>query len=366
MKNFVKIATILGITFLMMVQCKKGIPSASEGEFKIDGKLAGLSEGTLYLQKNINGEKVAIDSVQLKNQEQFSFKGKIDHPDVYWLQVKGNIPMAIFLEPGKGVAFRAHIDSIQLYKAYGIETQKDLSRFSRYIYSRDVAYNDYEQAYLVAKQNNDTYGAESWAVKMENNRRSRTNLALNFAIRNPKTQIAPWIGINYLAEAQPRYLDTLYSKMNDSIKKTYYGKEFKKYLDGMHRTKVGNSVSKLALKDINGKALNFPVLGKKTVLYFWKTSDVVSRGDVLLLSQNTNPNAVIYAVNLDSDANIVKKIPEFKSITLPIVFDKVGIESVLAQTFAVRQTPSSMIIDENGKILALGVSASEIATLIGQ
>ncbi len=354
------------LSSVIILSCSEA--TTQKNDLTINAHIKGLRKATVYLHQNINGEIVPVDSLQVEDTEDFTFTKNIEHPDLYWIQIKNRLPMPVFAEPGVPVSLKAHMDSLHTYKAYGTQTQQDLARFLSYMRNRDLSYEDYYNSYIQAIRNLDEYGARQWLTKMKKNRESKTMIALNYATKNGATQLSPFIALNYLPHSlQTRWYDSIYLNLNDSIKQTFFGKELKAYIKGINTTQIGQEVSSIQVQDTEGKKYAVPLKNKRTVLYFWRIDNLQSRADVLLLNRLDSmalKNTAVFTVNLDHDLKKVKKLPEVKTHYLPVIFSDEGIKSELAQRFALRQVPGSVIIDENGKIEALGLGATAIETYL--
>ncbi|APD07569.1 hypothetical protein UJ101_02066 [Flavobacteriaceae bacterium UJ101] len=354
------------VSFTIIFSCSK--TTHEKDTLTINADIKGLRKATVYLHQNVNGEIVPIDSLQLEDTETFTFTKKATHPDLYWIQIKNRVPMPVFVEPGTPVSLKAHMDSLHTYKAYGTQTQQDLNRFLSYMTDRDASYQVYYNNYALAVQNQDEYGAKQWLAKMKKNRESKTMIALNYATKNGKTQLSPFIALNYLPSTlQKRWYDSIYLNLNDSVKQTYFGKELGTYIKGMNTTQIGQAVSPIQIKDTKGQEYTIPVKNKRSVIYFWRTNNLQSRTDALFLNQldsTTLKKADVFVVNLDHDIEQLKALSEFKDYNLPVIFSDRGIKSEIAQRFALRQVPGSVIIDKEGKIEALGLGASDIETYL--
>lgn len=347
---------------LIISSCSK--TTTEKDGLTINADIKGLRKATVYLHQNVNGEIIPIDSLQIEDTESFTFNKKAAHPDLYWIQIKNRIPMPVFVEPGTPVMLKAHMDSLHTYKAHGTQTQQDLTRFLSYMTDRDATYQLYYNNYALAVRNQDEYGAKQWLSKMKKNRESKTMIALNYATKNGKTQLSPFIALNYLPSTlQKRWYDSIYLNLNDSVKKTYFGKELESYIKGMNTTQIGQTVSPIKIKDTKNQEYTIPVKDKRSVIYFWKTNNLQSRTDALFLNQLDSTalkKAAVFVVNLDHDLEQLKTLSEFNDYQLPVIFSEQGIKSEIAQRFALRQVPGSVIIDKEGKIEALGLGASEI------
>jgi hypothetical protein len=55
--------------------------------------------------------------------------------------------------------------------------------------------------------------------------------ALNFALNNKDSYIAPYIALNEVADANVKYLDSIYNSLTPVVADSKYGKELRHYLD---------------------------------------------------------------------------------------------------------------------------------------
>ena len=60
--------------------------------------------------------------------------------------------------------------------------------------------------------------------------RRRYLYALNFASNNADKEIAAYIGLFEVNDANKKFLDDLYNKMSENVKNSTYGVEFGNYL----------------------------------------------------------------------------------------------------------------------------------------
>lgn len=53
---------------------------------------------------------------------------------------------------------------------------------------------------------------------------------VNFAINNKEQEIAPYLALSEVFDANIKYLDTIYNSLAPKVKKSKYGKELKDFL----------------------------------------------------------------------------------------------------------------------------------------
>ena len=73
---------IFAMAVLLMAACSQ------KNEYKIDGKISGLKQGTAYLKTLENGSLVEIDTAEIKDGE-FVFTGNVKEPLLYLIFIEG-------------------------------------------------------------------------------------------------------------------------------------------------------------------------------------------------------------------------------------------------------------------------------------
>jgi cytochrome oxidase Cu insertion factor (SCO1/SenC/PrrC family) len=131
----------------------------------------------------------------------------------------------------------------------------------------------------------------------------------------------------------------------------------------------GMKAPEIALPDQAGKEIMLSSLhGKLTLVYFWSSWNALSR------QTNMNLNSVynkyhkrgfeIYAVSIDSDADLWKKSYLLDKAYWIHVNDPKGLESDYCKIFSVRAIPKMILIGKDGKIIARDPVFGELDVLI--
>lgn len=114
---------------------------------------------------------------------------------------------------------------------------------------------------------------------------------------------------------------------------------------------VGAQAPALAAYDLAGQQVDLSRWqGKNVYLNFWSSGCggcMVEMGALEKLSQEYGDKVVVVAVNTDPDGVDITSMLAHHKVTYPVVRDQLGITK---ERYQVNGTPTSFIIDANGKV----------------
>lgn len=116
----------------------------------------------------------------------------------------------------------------------------------------------------------------------------------------------------------------------------------------------------------NPTPIVFPAAGKKSAAIFWASWCMPCKLELNRIDKAIKDKVIssdtVFAVSIDSDFSALIKAKEERKYSFKIYHDKDG---VLAKNFGVTSTPTSSLINENGKISwqATGVSPTLISRI---
>ncbi|MBF6608789.1 MAG: DUF4369 domain-containing protein [Flavobacterium sp.] len=221
---------VFAIAFIgILTACKK----EPTGNLIIEGSINGLNKGTLYIQQLQDTVLVAIDSVELRGSSQFTTSIDIDSPEMLYLFLDRGVTNTIdnnlmfFAEPGK---ININTDLKTFYAGANITGSKNQDLYEEYkkVDAR-FAEKDLEltQEELLAFKENRV--AETQLEREANLRRKYLH-AINFALNNKEYEIAPYIALAEIPDANVKYLDTIQKSMSEKVANSKYGKMLTKHI----------------------------------------------------------------------------------------------------------------------------------------
>lgn len=209
----------------------------------VTGTIDGLRKGTLYLQKVQDTALVNIDSFKIEKDKPFSLGDDIDSAELYYLYLDKedgdslNDRIQFFGEKGEitiNTLLKTFESSAQISGSENQVLFKDYQSMLRKFNNKSL---DLVKAYVLE----DSLSVEEREAKfsLESDRllKRRYLFALNYANNHTDKEISAYIGLFEVNDANPKFLDSLYSKMSENVKNSTYGVEFGKYLTSIKEEK---------------------------------------------------------------------------------------------------------------------------------
>lgn len=199
-------------------------------------QVEGLKKGILHLKKIKNNNLITIDTVSVNGQsEVLLHAASLESPEVFYLFLDKNSTVEDQIEffADKGVTeIKTSIKTFGYgAKINGSEQQKILEEY-KLMKSR---FN--EQTLDLIKENfdairkNDTATMNTIQNKSDNNLKRRYLFTVNFALNNKDSEVAPYLALTEIYNAQIKLLDTINSVLTPKVKNSKYGKELQIYID---------------------------------------------------------------------------------------------------------------------------------------
>ena len=211
--------------------------SEDRQELVVEGQVKGLKKGTIYLQHLSDSTLRTLDSLEISGDGKYRLSSPVDGPDIYYLYLDKadqntiNDRITFFAEPGllridtRWNAFdsEAVISGSPAQEKFA-EYRKNQSRFHL------------EQLQLAQTMGLPEFAGDSLATDSLNREANRLTMrsylyALNFALNNSESYVAPYVAITDVADANPRYLDSIYQALPPKVAESKYGKQLKELLE---------------------------------------------------------------------------------------------------------------------------------------
>lgn len=211
--------------------------STEETNFTLNGNVQGLKKGTLYLQAIEDTTLVTIDSIVVKGDPAFSFETNIEGPRVMYLylnKVDGteyDDRIQFFAEPGE-MTINTSLEEFETDAVVeGSVNQEKLLEFRKMMKQFNSRNLDLIQANLEAQQEEDQEAIDSTSKAYEGLIKRRYLYTVNFAISNKDLEVAPYLAMSEVYDANLKYLDTIYKSLTPEIRESEYGKNLENFLE---------------------------------------------------------------------------------------------------------------------------------------
>lgn len=227
MKYF--LVSVLGL--LLIASCGK-----DHEALKLQGEIKGLKKGTLLLQRIEDTAVITIDSIRIDGDSHFVFSQEIEEPEVYYLTMRFDDS----LNTEKRIPFFAEATEMSLHSTlenYELEGtvsgSKNQDTWNEY---RDLMarYKDrnleiIEKQLNALKENNDSM-ANVYASQQQRLRSTQYLATINFAKNHNDMELAPFLMLSEVYDANLKYHDTIYKLLTPKIKDSKYGKALESFI----------------------------------------------------------------------------------------------------------------------------------------
>lgn len=223
-----KIFQIIAAAFLI-ISCS----TEREGNMLVSGTIKGLKKGTLLLQKVKDSSIVTVDSIALLNKNTFLLSDNVFSPQLYYLVFDGNSTqksISFFGEEGN-ITINSNVELFDVdAKISGSENQKVYEEFlkvKRDFNNRNLDFIKREFEYKKDKQLDSLDLLEKEYSRFI---RRKIYYTTNFAINNKDTEVAPFLALTELNNANIKFLDTINNVLSEKVKQSIYGKRLNDFI----------------------------------------------------------------------------------------------------------------------------------------
>jgi hypothetical protein len=197
----------------------------------VKGNIKGLKKGTLYLQKQLDSLIVSVDSVQVNGTSEFVLTDEVTDPEMYYLTLgKGNNKIAFFGDRDT-VYVSSRLDNFVLKaNIKGSENQDLLNQY----YEVKGKFNDQNldliKAEFDARKLGNQDSLDLVTKKLKNLVKRKYLYTTNFAINNANHEVAPYVALTELVDANIKLLDTINNRLSPKVKKSKYGVKLNEFI----------------------------------------------------------------------------------------------------------------------------------------
>lgn len=329
MVNMKKLILFIFISLFTLVSFAQG--------YVIDGQVKGSKNGLATLRTYFRDGNEQLDSSKIEEDGKFYFRGQIKDPIPALLTINGKKTYRLYLSPGDNV-------EIVLVPQNEKKTKIKGSKLTDKWYS------------IVAPQKKEDYDVHLSRLE-------------NWVINNPSDIFSPDIIASYLAykwnySDLHRTLNTL----KEEALNTYHYKHLREREALMTQLKIGAKAPNFTSKTLENKTFRLTDEVRKhdyTLLNFWASWSRKSREEnpelVKIYNKYNKKGFEIVGVSLDEDNALWKKAVKEDKLSWIQLCDFKKWESSSAQTYMIKEVPSNILIDREGKIIAFNLSTEELA-----
>lgn len=210
--------------------------SEKESNLIVSGEVKGLKKGTLYLQKINDTILVNVDSVVVTGDPKFTMATTIESPQIMYLYLEKvdnnryDDRIEFFADEGQ-VTINTKLEKFETSaEVIGSVNQEKLMEYRKMISRFNDQNLDLIKESFEAEKAQDEEKLMEIDQKYDKLLKRKYLYTVNFAINNKEHEIAPYLALSEVFDANIKYLDTIYTSLAPKVKKSKYGVELKKFL----------------------------------------------------------------------------------------------------------------------------------------
>lgn len=209
------------IVISLVISCGK----SHEGNMLVKGNIDGLKKGTLYLQKLKDTLLVTVDSIQLNGESNFILADNVESPEIYYITLGelSNEKIMFFGEEGEIIITSKLSKLATSVKITGSSNQILLDEYKAMIQKFNGKQLDLIKEKFEAKKTNDTLIQLEKELAEKKLLRRRYLYTTNYAITHSDAEVAPFLALTELYNANIKLLDTVNNSLSEKVKASKYG-----------------------------------------------------------------------------------------------------------------------------------------------
>lgn len=217
------------LALLFITACSK-----KESDLTVKVNVSGLKKGVLYLKKVKNDNLITIDTIAINGTSNVELHASLESPEVFHLYLDKNSSekdrIVFFADKGvteittslKNFGFDAKINGSSQQKVFE-DYKKMISRFNEE--NLDLIKENIE-----AQKKGDTIKYNAAVKKSESNLKRRYLFTVNFALNHKDSEVAPYLALTEIYNANIKLLDTINNSLTPEVKNSKYGKELQEFI----------------------------------------------------------------------------------------------------------------------------------------
>lgn len=343
----------------------------AKDEYSIKGSIAGVETGKIYLQKLVDGQPQSVDTADVVDGK-FSFKGKMEIPDIRFLRLNEQDYFAQFFLDNASITVKANKDSLRNTKITGSPSQ---DVFQAYVAEMEKLNKDvmalqekYQNAMTTGNTNEADKAKIDYQAMIDNNK----VYTKNFVKEHSNSVVAAYITLVQLAsQVEGAELDSITSKFAPEIGTSEYVVKLKEMIAEQKKTAVGVEAPDFTMNDPEGKPVQLSSLrGKVVMIDFWASWCAPCRQEnpnvVKLYQQYHDKGFEIIGVSLDRAKEEWVQAIKDDQLSWIHVSDLQYWQNAAARLYGVNSIPQTYLLDKEGKIIAKGLRSEQLATKLSE
>ncbi|TYA54761.1 DUF4369 domain-containing protein [Formosa maritima] len=215
---------------ILIVSCGK------DPDLIVKGQVKGLKKGTIYLEKEKDSSIIIVDSIFLNGSSEFELKSQLESPEAFYLRLdkknshETNTRIVFFADKGITEINTTLKNFVSDAKITGSEQQKIYEEYLKVIARYDDKNLDLIKESFEAKKTKDSLRISTNNDALNSLVKSKYLYTVNFAVTNNNSEVAPYLALTEIYDAQTKWLDTINQSLTPKVKESKYGKSLEGYI----------------------------------------------------------------------------------------------------------------------------------------
>ena len=220
------------IVFIIVSVVVFGCNKEKTNTMLVRGEIKNLKKGVLYLQKIKDTLLITVDSIFLDGVNTFTLTDEVESPEIYYLTLDNSPSRQISFFGEKGtITIDTKLDKF-LFGATinGLTNQQLLDEYYEMKNKFSGKRLDLIKADFDAKKSEDSLIIDSIQSQINNLIKRKYFYTANFAVIHSDNEIAPYLALTELYDANIALLDTVNNSLSPKIRDSKYGKKLESFI----------------------------------------------------------------------------------------------------------------------------------------
>ncbi|MFN8145747.1 MAG: TlpA disulfide reductase family protein [Bacteroidia bacterium] len=356
--KFIQFLLVLGVLFSIQACSDKNKETGV-----IHGKFTNANGITVYLQRIVENGEENLDSTKTDGDGNFTLKNNANALDYYMVRTGPANVIYLVLKGGETIELSGDAKNIEhSYTVKGSEDSELLKELRQFEKNLGDSLN---QVYATFREENPARKDSAGAVLQRCYSETMASFSKKF-IDKHLTSIVSLSATKFLNQQTSIELMV---KLENSLSKQFpenkYVQDYKALMSDLQKLPPGSEAPEIKLASPAGEQLALSSYrGKVVLIDFWASWCGPCRREnpniVKIYEKYKNSGFEIFGVSLDENVEAWKAAIQKDGITWPQVSELKRWESKVVKDFGIEAIPYSVLIDQNGKIVAKGLRSDEL------